>query len=283
MIAFLNGRFVSEAEAVVPITDRGFLYGDGLFETLRVSGGCPLWWVRHLERLQGAAELLRIRLPLTTTELRAAADELVRRNAMPEAVMRITLSRGSGPRGYSTKGALRPTLAITLHSRSTPPKSLRLATSTIRVPAYDPLTAVKSANKLPQILARVEAEERGADEALLLNVAGDVAEASSSNLFWIEHGKIFTPPISDGALGGVVRAVLIALCRQRSFDAVERSISRAALLQAEGIFLTSSAFGIVPVAELDAQKLAEPPLVATLQDWLQKAEDSEVATNQPPT
>jgi branched-chain amino acid aminotransferase len=268
MIAFLNGRFVPETEAVVPITDRGFLYGDGLFETLRVSGGCPLWWTRHIERLQRGAEVLRITLPLSVEELRRAAIELLRRNAMPDAILRITISRGSGARGYSTKGATSPTVALTLHPRPEPPVAVRLATSTIRVPALDPLTAVKSANKLPQILARAEAEERGADEALLLNADGDVAEASASNLFWIEGGQVFTPPVSDGALPGVTRAVLLDLCREHGVSAVERSISRAALLGAEGVFLTNSTAGIVTVAELDAQGLNQSSLVSTLRSWL---------------
>jgi branched-chain amino acid aminotransferase len=272
MIAFLNGRFVPEAEAVVPISDRGFLYGDGLFETLRVSQGCPMWWKLHVERLQRGAEVLRITLPLSVEELRHTAIELIRRNAMPEAILRITISRGSGARGYSTKGALQPTLALTLHPRSAPPASIRLATATIRVPAHDPLSAVKSANKLAQILARAEAEERGADEALLLNLDGDVAEASSSNVFWIERGEVCTPPVSDGALLGIIRAVILNLCRKHSIAVAERSIARSALLRADAVFLTNSILGVVPVSEIDAQKLGSSPVVAELQDWFGAAE-----------
>lgn len=280
MIAFLNGRFVPEAEAVVPITDRGFLYGDGLFETLRVSQGCPLWWKLHVERLQRGAELLRIALPISAADLRQAAIELVRRNAMPEAILRITISRGSGARGYSTKGASQPTFALTLHLRSASPASIRLATATIRVPAHDPLSAVKSANKLAQILASAEAEERGADEALLLNLDGDVAEASSSNVFWIERGEVFTPPVSDGALPGVIRTAIIDLCRKRGVAVAERSIARSAMLGSEAVFLTNSTAGIVPVAEIDAQKLNCSPLVGTLQGWLGEAELVEAVSAQ---
>lgn len=276
MIAFLNGRFVPEAEALVPITDRGFLYGDGLFETLRVSQGCPLWWKLHMERLQRGAELLRIALPASVAELRRLAVELIERNAMPDAVLRITISRGSGTRGYSTKGATQPTLALTLHPHSVPPATIRLATATIRVPAHDPLSAVKSANKLAQILARAEAEEHGADEALLLNSDGDVAEASSSNLFWIEGQQLFTPPCSDGALPGTLRTALFDLCREHHLPAAERSINRAGLLAAHGVFVTNSTAGIIPVAEIDAQKLVQSKLTATLQAWLQDAERREL-------
>ena len=124
MQAFLNGRFIPEAEAVVPISDRGFLYGDGLFETLRVSRSHPLWWTRHTARLQSGAELLRITLPWPCDQLRSFALELIEKNALPECLLRITVSRGSGARGYSIKGANTPTLALTLHPVPAPPASI---------------------------------------------------------------------------------------------------------------------------------------------------------------
>ncbi len=272
MQAFLNGRFIPEAEAVVPISDRSFLYGDGLFETLRVRHGCPLWWNRHTARLQGGADLLRIALPWSSSELHRFALELIQKNAMPDCLFRITVSRGSGARGYSTKGANAPTVAMTLHPQVATPTSVRIVTATTRVPAHDPLTTVKSANKLLQILARAEAEERGADEALLLNLDGDVAEAASGNVFWIADGSIGTPPASAGALPGVTREVLLELCRKHQLPAAEQSISRAQLLGMEAVFLTNSAAGIVPVSEIDAQKIGTSPLVATLQEWYRAAE-----------
>lgn len=277
MIAFLNGRYVSEAEALVPITDRGFLYGDGLFETLRVSRGIPLWWKLHMERLQRGAELLRIALPVGDN-LWAVAGDLVKRNALPDAVLRITISRGSGTRGYSTKGATHPTIALTLHPLPPISHSVSLATATIRLPARDPLSLVKSANKLPYILSRAEAEERGADEALLLNIAGDVTEASSSNVFWIERGEVCTPPVSDGALPGVVRSVILDLCRKRGAAVAERSVARSGLLRADAVFLTNSTVGVLPVSEVDAQKMGNSPIVPTLQGWLSEAEAVEQAS-----
>jgi len=270
MTVFLNGRFMPEAEAVVPISDRGFLYGDGLFETLRVSRSSPLWWSRHAARLQSGAELLRITLPWPCDELRRFALELIEKNALPECLLRIAVSRGSGVRGYSIQGANTPTLALTLHPLPTPPASVRLVTATIRVAANDPLAAIKSANKLAQILARTEAEERGADEALLLNLEGDVAEAASSNVFWITNGTVATPPLRNGVLGGVTRDVVLELCRKHQVRISEQPISRAELLRTDGVFLTNSATGIVPVSELDAQKLNQSPLVRELQQWYQE-------------
>lgn len=275
MIAFLNGRFLPEDQAVVPITDRGFLYGDGLFETIRVRNATPLWWSRHLARLQRGAEFLRLKLPWPGTELRQHATELIAKNALLDCILRIAVSRGSGARGYSIQGANSPTVAMTLHPLRPAPPSVRLATATIRVPAHDPLSAIKTANKLPQILARAEAEERGADEALLLNVEGDVAEAASSNVFWIRNGTVCTPPVSAGALAGVTREVVLELCRAYQVPTAEESIARSALFGMDAVFLTNSGQGIVPVTEIDAQKLKSSPLVAQLREWLSAAEMAE--------
>lgn len=275
MQTFLNGRFIPEAEAVVPITDRGFLYGDGLFETIRVLNGTPLWWGRHLVRLQRGAELLRLKLPWTGTELRQFASDLISRNTLTNCILRIAVSRGSGARGYSIQGANTPTVAMTLHPLRPPPASVRLATATIRVPVRDPLSPIKTANKLPQVLARAEAEERGADEALLLNVEGDVAEAASSNVFWIRNSTVCTPPICAGALAGVTRDIVLELCRAHQVPTAEESIARSALFGMDAVFLTNSGQGIVPVTEIDAQKLKSTPLVAQLQEWLSTAENAE--------
>ena len=155
MNVFLNGRFIPEAQAVVPISDRGFLYGDGLFETLLVRNGRPLWWTRHAERLERGAEFLRIKLPWTSKELQNFAGKLIQQNAMPDCVLRLTLTRGSGARGYSPKGADAPTLAITLHPLPPPPAAVKLATSSFRIATGDTLASFKTANKLAQILARV--------------------------------------------------------------------------------------------------------------------------------
>src|SRR5215510_11776038 len=140
MQVFLNGRILPDTEAVVPISDRGLLYGDGLFETLRVQRGRPLWWERHWSRLQEGAAFLRIPLEWSAAELGAIALQLARDNGLPEAVLRLLLTRGSGPRGYSPAAARQPTLAMTLHPCSPPPAGVRLVTSSVRILETDPLT-----------------------------------------------------------------------------------------------------------------------------------------------
>ncbi len=264
MTVFLNGRFIPEAQALVPISDRGFLYGDGLFETLRVSRGRPLRWSRHLARLQRGAEFLRIVLPWSAEDLRNLAVKLVEQNAMPDSVLRVTLSRGSGSPGYAPKGADNPTLAMTLHPLRPVLSPIRLATASLRVTANDPLAAFKTANKLLHVLARAEAEARGADEALLLNTDGHVAEATASNLFWLADGTVCTPPVATGALAGVAREVVLETCRARNIPARELYLKPDGLLRVDGVFLTNSVAGIVPVSELDGVSLNQSPFVAEL-------------------
>lgn len=281
MIVFFNGRFIPEAEAVVPITDRGLLYGDGLFETIRVMNGHPLWWRRHFDRLQQGVAFLKLTVPWALEKLHGFANELIGQNKMPECVLRITLTRGSGPRGYSPRGATNPTLAMTLHPIPSRPIATRLVTATFRVPSNDPLARFKTANKLVQVLARSEAEERGADEALLLNADGHVAEATASSIFWIEHGEIRTTPLSEGALPGITRGLVLGLCAQRNVRASEQPLRPEQLSRADGAFLTNSGTGITAASELDGKPLRQSSLTGDVQQWYQEAQIAEASQSAP--
>lgn len=268
MHVFLNGRFVPEAEAVVSVFDRSFLYGDGLFETLRIHGGRPFAWTEHMARLERGADFLRLRVPFTREQLRDFAGQLITLNRMTEAVLRLTLSRGIGPRGYSTRGADHPVLVMTLHPAPVidplHPPQWRLITASVRLPAGEALAQFKTCNKLPQILARAEADEAGADEALLLNTDGFVAEAATSNLFWIADGAVCTPPLIAGALAGVTRGVVLGICAELGVKTRELSVGPEELRRAEGVFLTLSTLGVVEAVALDGRELARSPLVETI-------------------
>lgn len=265
MVVFLNGRFLSEADAVVPITDRGFLLGDGLFETTRVAHGRPFRLAQHLERLVRGADFFKLKLPFSTKEIQKFAQELIERNATPEAVLRVTLTRGPGSRGYSPAGAGAPTLALTLHplppQTSDEPLQWSLVTSSFRIPAGDALAAFKSTSKILNVLARVEAEEKGADEALLLNTNGEVAETAGGNLFWVYHDKICTVPTGRGVLPGITRAVVLEICQSLGLETNKRVIKPEMLRNAEGIFVTQSALGVIPVVSFDGLPVAPSPLV----------------------
>ncbi len=267
---FLNGRFLPENEACIPVMDRSFLYGDGLFETMRVYDLRAFRWTDHLRRLQAGAEVLGIRIPFADEALAAFATELIQRNAEPESVLRLHLSRGVGPRGYSVRGADAPTVVMTTHPviRPDPARPLRwkLTVSSFHLAGEGRLASFKTANKLVSILARAEAEARGFDEALLTNPAGDVVEASSSNVFWIEGGVVCTPPLDSGALPGVTRAVVLELARELGLPTDERRGAVDRLRVSDGVFLTLSSLEIVPVVQLDGQTLAESPVVRRLHE-----------------
>lgn len=265
MIVFLNGNFVPEADAFVPLSDRGFLLGDGLFETMRVAGGKPFRFAQHLERMTRGAEFLKITLPFAPKEIQKFAAQLIEQNELREAVLRVTLTRGSGARGYSIKNAGRPTLAMTLHPL--PPVNLdeplqwSLVTSSFRIPAGDALASFKTTSKVLNVLARAEAEEKGADEALLVNTNGEVAETAGGNIFWVFNDKICTVPTGRGVLPGITRAVVLEICQSLGLETNKRVIKPEHLRNAEGIFITQSAFGIVPVASFDNEPVAPSPLV----------------------
>jgi branched-chain amino acid aminotransferase len=263
MFVFLNGQFVLEEQAVVSVGDRGFLYGDGLFETMRVVNGKPFRGAQHLERMVRGADFLKIKLPFTPKELQHFAEQLITKNEMPNSVLRVTLTRGVGARGYSPRRADSPSLVMTLHPAPTAgePPVWRLITASIRINAADPLTQFKTCNKLPQILARVEAEAKDADEALLLNTSGEVVETAGANLFWVYRDRICTVPTGRGALPGITRAVVLEICQALSLTTIKRVIKPEALRSSEGIFLTQSTLGVVPVTSLDGEPVSPSPLV----------------------
>ncbi len=268
MIAFINGQFIPQEQAMVSVLDRGFLYGDGLFETLRVYGGKLFTWRRHWQRLEQGAAFLKIALPYNEIKARCVAEELIARNGMLDAVLRIHLSRGRGARGYSTRGADAPALVMTVHPAPglDPDNPLRwgLRTASHRLPCDNPLAAHKTANKLVQILARDEAEAAGADEALLLNSQGHVAETASCNLFWIEGDTVCTPPETAGILPGITREIVLELCKKYNLPHAEKNAQPEALFRATGVFLTASTLEIIEAVELDGAPLNTSPVTRQL-------------------
>lgn len=280
MLVFLNGEIVPLDRAVVSVFDRGFLYGDGLFETFAVIDAIPLRWDAHWQRLTAGAAALRMKLPFDSEFLRDQAIELCCVNELEEPTLRLAVSRGIGERGYSPRGADEPTVVMSVHSspiHTERAAQVKLHTASQRVPAGDPLTAHKTANKLLHVLARAEADAAGADEALLLNSRGELAEAASANIFWLEDDVLHTPPLACGALPGITRADVLAWCAANQVAAHETIADPTRLRAADGIFLTSSARGVVEVVALDGQPLATSPFTqrartALIDAWRAEAE-----------
>lgn len=268
MMVCLNGRFVTESEACIPVSDRSFLYGDALFETLRVYGGVPFAWKRHLDRMRIGAGLLGIPLP-SESVLRTQAQELLKRNGAVNCVLRIHLSRGSGARGYSPGEAGPPRILLTigavLLTESHQPRSLTLITARQRVLSGGDWAFCKSANRLLQIMATAEAAQAGADEALMLNERGEVVEAASANFFWLTEDGLCTPPLDSGALAGITRAWVLELAGSVGFAVQEQPLEQNALERVETAFLTSSVQELQWIRTLDGRELDGRRKVESLQ------------------
>ena len=267
VLVFLNGQFVPEERAVISVFDRGFLYGDGLFETIRVFNGKPFRWEQHLERLERGAAFLKINMPFSASALREYTNELIVKNKMPDALLRLTLSRGIGTRGYSPREAENPTVVMSLHTgpeADAPAPRWKLITSSSRALTNDPLSQFKTASKLPQIVARAEADTAGADEALVLNTDGFAVEGTSSNLFWIKNNIVCTPPLNAGILPGITRAVVLEICRSINLKAIESNICVEELKEVDGIFVSLTSRGVIEAASLDGKALKSSPFFAEI-------------------
>ncbi len=279
VLVHVNGRLVPEEEAKVSVFDRGFMYGDGLFETVRAYGSRLFLWEAHLARWRAGAATLGIVPPVAEPRLKAAAEELIRANGATEAILRIHLSRGAGKRGYSPRGADAPTLVLSVHPASKQERLARVIVARQPFWTRDPLGAVKHTSQLPRILARAEGDAAGADEALLTNEAGELLEGTSANLFWFEGETLATPPLVGSLLPGTTRAFVLELARAISMPVRERAIAKLDLAAANGAFLTSAGVELWEIGELDGQPMARSPEFARLQKAYQAGVERFVRDN----
>ena len=250
---FLNGQLVPGTDPSIHAADRGFLLGDGLFETLPSRDGRPNRLEEHLARLRAGAAVLSIPVPLATESIVQSVTDTLGANGLAEgdAVLRITLTRGTGPRGLLPPADPEPTLLITA-ARTAPvaPGPLTAIVATGRRNEQSPLSQVKSLNYLDNVLARLEAAKLGADEALMMNTAGRLASASSANLFLLRNRTLLTPPPSEGVLPGITRAAVLALAETLGLTAVETPLQRDDLARADEVFLTNSLMGVRPLVKV---------------------------------
>ncbi len=252
MRVWLNGALVAEDTARIGPTDRGFTLGDGLFETIRVADGRACHLGRHFARLRAGLKLLDLALPWDEATLGMGMAALVGMAGLTAGALRLTVSRGPAPRGLLPPAQLTPTVLITLApaAPSHGPVQAVIARGTRRN-EHSPLSSVKVLSALDLVLARQEAARAGADDALLLNTCGRLAEASYANLFLVLHGQLFTPPVIDGALPGIRRGLIL-----ESGRAVERPLAEADLAQATEIILTNS-LGVRPVVSVDGRLVGD--------------------------
>lgn len=261
MKVWMDGRITGVAEARVSVLDHGLLYGDGIFEGIRAYARGVFRLDDHLARLATSAKAIGLVLPRPVAAIRDVVRDTLRAFGHDDAYVRLVVTRGEGPLGVDPTTCTAPRLfCIAAEAQIYPlaklAQGLDLATVSVRRPALDAVDPrVKSLNYLNNALAKQEARARGADEALLLNAAGAVAEASVANVFTLSGRTLATPPPTDGALAGITRRTVLENAASLGLAPVERSLSRVDLLGADEVFLTGTGAGIVPVRSLDGQTI----------------------------
>lgn len=262
MIAIINGVYSENAQ--VPVNDRGFTLGDGLFETIPLYYGKPFLLNRHLSRLRDSARIISLQIPFADSDIANAITNLAERGGISRGVARLTVTRGTGPRGYGIAGCHSPTWVLTVDiyepmSREKWEHGFALESVTTAKNALSPLSAIKSTSALERVMILDEARKTGAHEALVLSTAGHVACGSAVNIFWARDGRLETPSLDNGILPGVTRAMVVELAESSNLETVEGRFPKTVLMEAQEVFVTNSLIEIVPVTRIDGRVISDGP------------------------
>ncbi|MCL5022108.1 MAG: branched-chain-amino-acid transaminase [Nitrospirae bacterium] len=258
MYVYLNDRIVPRAEAMVSVFDHGFLYGDGVYETMRTYEGAIFMLDEHLVRLYRSASMIGLGMPLDQDRVKSALYDTLGANSLRNAYVRLTVSRGSGAVGLDPDLCRAPTLVIIAEEMKDYPKAMyekgiKLIIAVTRRnsrEAIDP--RIKSLNFLNNILAKIEAKKAGADEAVMLNGSGYVAEGTVSNIFFFRDGVLCTPSVACGILDGITRDTVLDLAVREGLTVEEGEFSRDDLYGASEVFLTNTTMEVMPVSQVDS-------------------------------
>src|SRR5437879_334065 len=256
---YIDGKFYAEGDAKVSVFDHGLLYGDGIFEGIRFYNGRVFRLEEHLERLWDSARSICLEIPMTRQEMTEALIETIRQNHLQDGYIRLLVTRGVGNLGLNPEQCKNPSViiiaaTIALYHEDFYRKGLSIVTVATRRSNPASLNpAVKSLNYLNNVMARIEANLAHADEALMLNDAGNVAECTADNVFIIKDSQIFTPPITAGALRGITRSVVFDIAGEFDLEVTEADFTRHDIFVANECFLTGTAAEIVPVVKADGR------------------------------
>ena len=272
MKIWMNGEIVAPEDAKISVLDHGLLYGDGIFEGMRIYGAKVFRLPDHLRRFDTAAKAIGLELPGGAGAIREVVLDTARAFGQAEGYLRLIATRGVGELGVDPTTCSDPTIiciadGIRLFAPEKLERGLDMVTSSYRRPAADALDPrVKSLNYLNNALAKREAKLRGADEALILNHAGLVAEASVANVFIVRKGKLATPPVTDGSLSGITRDSILEIADELGVEHEEKHLGRFDLLGADEVFITGSGARVVGIATLDGQQIGnlQRPVMQTL-------------------
>lgn len=257
----MNGEYVKKEEATVSVFDHGFLYGDGIFEGIRVYNGNIFRLREHLERLYDSAKSILLEIPYELEEMEHLVVESVRKNGLNDAYIRLVVSRGVGDLGLDPAKCAEPNVIIivdqiSIYSSELYEKGLHIISVPTRRNIPDALNPkIKSLNYLNNVLVKIEANNAGLSEALMLNADGYVAEGSSDNVFMVKRGTVYTPPTYLGALEGITRQAIMDICERTGYTVKEEPFTRHDVYVSDEIFLTGTAAEVIPVVNVDGRTI----------------------------
>jgi branched-chain amino acid aminotransferase len=264
LLVYIDDKFYPKSEAKISVYDHGLLYGDGVFEGIRAYNGTVFKLKEHIDRLYRSAHTIMLQIPMTKSEMTKAVLETLKKNNLKDAYIRLVVTRGIGDLGLDPRKCPKPTVAIItepLLRLHTAEARKRGVTTVIVWVKRDPVDAttheIKSLNYLNSILGKIEANIAGADEAICLNRAGFVCEGVGENIFMVKEGKIFTPPVSSGALDGITRTVIMRLAEKLGYTMIERNITPNELFNAEEVFFTGTAAEVTPIRKINERVIGK--------------------------
>ncbi len=258
---YVDGKFYPKSEAKVSVFDHGLLYGDGIFEGIRAYDGVVFKLREHIERLYKSAHMIMLVIPTTKEEMIQKTLETLRKNKMRDAYIRLVVTRGVGDLGLNPRKCPKPTIiiitdTIALHMAGAKETGIAAMISWVK---RDPVDAtsheIKSLNYLNSILAKIEANIAGVDEAICLDKNGFVCEGVAENIFMVRKGKLYTPPTYTGALHGITAESVQDLAKKLGYDVEEKSITPFELFNADEVFFTGTAAEIIPVREINKRQI----------------------------
>lgn len=261
MQIYIDGQFHDRETAKISVFDHGLLYGDGVFEGIRVYNRRIFRHRAHLERLYDSARALALAIPLGIEEMRQAVEETVRRNRREAAYIRLVVTRGVGELGIDPRSCPTPSVIVIVNDVRVYPRELyaggiRVMTSATRQVSHEAVDPrIKSLNYLKNILAKIDAQQAGAHEAIMLNAEGFIAECTADNLFIVRQGRLLTPSPQDGALGGITRGAVLELAAEARLAAAEARLTRYDLYTADEAFVTGTGAELMPVSAADGRAI----------------------------
>lgn len=269
MKIYLDGKFVDQSEAKISVFDHGLLYGDGIFEGIRIYQGNVFRLEEHLERLEYSAKAILLKMPWTRKEISDAVCETCRQNQLTDGYIRLVVTRGVGDLGLSPWLCPKPSIFVIANKIALYPEehyTTGLSIVTVPTRRLNPAAlspSVKSLNYLNNILAKIEAKQFGALEAIMLNDQGYVAECTGDNIFIVHKGEIITPAASQGALKGITRDTILDIARELNVPLREADLTRYDVWNADECFLTGTAAEVIPVVKLDGREIgtAKPGVI----------------------